>query len=109
MDDLDNQLVLDNLLANMPGHVYWKNKHGVYLGCNDRQAQSLGLKQGSDVIGKTDFELPWDPQLAKRFWENDLEVLETGIAKTVEEPAIVNGAAAIVLSLKVPLKHQSEV
>lgn len=102
---LDNQLVLDNLLVNMPGHVYWKNKKGVYLGCNDRQAQSLGFLRGIDIIGKTDFELPWNVELAKRFWENDCEVLETGQAKTVEESAIVNGQPAIVLSLKVPLKE----
>lgn len=106
-DSLDNQLVLDNLLANMPGHVYWKNKKGVYFGCNDRQAQSLGFLCGRDVIGKTDFELPWDSELAKRFWNNDSEVLETGQAITVEESAIVNGQPAIVLSLKVPLKERS--
>jgi two-component system, OmpR family, aerobic respiration control sensor histidine kinase ArcB len=92
-------------MIHMPCHVYWKDKNGRYLGCNDRQAQSLGLHRGEDVVGKTDFELPWEEELARRFWENDQQVFRTGESKTVEELAIVNGREAVVLSLKVPLKN----
>ncbi|MFT3742280.1 MAG: response regulator [Gammaproteobacteria bacterium] len=105
--ELKPKVVLDNLLDNMPGHIYWKDENGMYLGCNDRQAQSLGFRRGSDVIGKTDFELPWDKESAQKFWENDLWVLKTGQAKMVEEPAIMDGQPAIMLSLKAPLKDTS--
>jgi two-component system, OmpR family, aerobic respiration control sensor histidine kinase ArcB len=100
----DCQLVLKSLMLNFPGHVYFKDLNGVYLGCNDRQAQSLGLTIGEEVVGKTDFELPWQDELASHFWENDRQVILSGESKSVEELAIVNGKEAIVWSLKVPLK-----
>lgn len=31
--------VLTNLLANMPGYLHWKDRQGVYLGCNHSHAQ----------------------------------------------------------------------
>src|SRR3989338_4626191 len=31
---------LDSIIALMPGHVYWLNREGYYLGCNDIQAKS---------------------------------------------------------------------
>ncbi len=101
---VDCQLVLESLLRHLPGHVYWKNTDGIYLGCNDRQAQSLGLTLGREVIGKTDFELPWQAELAAHFWENDRQVLVSGLSKTVEEMAVIDGKAAMVWSIKVPLK-----
>ena len=36
--------LLENIIALIPGHVYWKSKNGKYLGCNNEQATSLGLK-----------------------------------------------------------------
>ena len=62
-----NETTMKNIMAEMPGHVYWKDVNGIYLGCNNRQAQSLGFKAGSDIIGKTDFDLPWDTHIAKKF------------------------------------------
>jgi two-component system aerobic respiration control sensor histidine kinase ArcB len=106
-EPLTIDLVLDNLLTNMPSsHIYWKNKDGIYLGCNDAQARSLGLSSAGEVIGKTDFDLPWDKELAKRFWENDREVLTTGQPKSIEEPTLINGMPAVVISLKTPMKDK---
>ncbi len=97
---LVNELALQNIVANMPGHVYWKDTEGVYLGCNNRQARSLGLTRAEEVVGKTDFDLPWGGDSAQRFRENDLRIMESGKTETVEEPAIVDGKPAIVLSQK---------
>ncbi len=100
------ELTLNNIVANMPGHVYWKDKNGVYLGCNNRQAESLGLRYGSDVIGKTDFDLPWAKNVASTFRENDARIMETGQAEIIEENAQIYGKKAIVLSQKTPLRNK---
>lgn len=50
------QLTLENIVANMPGFVYWKDKNGIYLGCNNRHARSLGFRYGYEIVGKTDFD-----------------------------------------------------
>ena len=105
-EQLENEqlrLTLESIIANLPGHVYWKNVDGVYLGCNDLQAQSLGLNSGKELIGKTDFELPWKAGVAKEYRENDLQVMQTKEIKIIEETSQVKGRKIIVLSHKVPL------
>ena len=82
LEEID--LPLEYILSNMPGHVYWKNKQGTYMGCNDRQAFSLGVKHGYEVVGKTDFELTSDTILANNFWENDLQVMKRGCPKPLK-------------------------
>ncbi len=103
MKPMNAEVVLDNLLSHMLGHIYWKDKSLRYLGCNDKQAQSLGLQEGKEVIGKTDFEL-WPVEVASRFSENDRSVIETGRPKVIEEQAKINGKPATMLSLKAPMK-----
>lgn len=95
-------VILDNIMANMPGHVYWKDMHGVYLGCNDQQAKTLGLQYGHEVIGKTDFDLPWPKQSAKQFQSNDQRIMRNGVAETIEE--IIDAQGSIVFSIKSPIK-----
>lgn len=97
---------LENIVANMPGHVYWKDQNGVYLGCNNRQAQSLGYKYGSELVGKTDFDLPWGENQAERFRQNDRRIMDTGIPIIIEEKAQVDGENAIVLSHKSPMRNK---
>lgn len=97
-------IYLENVIAHMPGHVYWKDINGVFLGCNDSQAQSAGLKTGKDVIGKTDYELSWKDQ-ANVLRETDYEIISTGKGKTLEEPSLLaDGTLATFLTHKVPLK-----
>lgn len=106
LDKEKAEITLENIISRMPGHVYWKDKDGVYLGCNDSQAKSLGLNSGMDVIGKTDFDLPWGDDLAKHFRQNDIDVMSFGIEKFVEEESQVKGKKATVLSQKVALKSK---
>lgn len=97
---------LENMLASMPGHVYWKDKNGVYLGCNNRQAQSVGFQYGYELIGKTDFDLPWGENQAQLFRQNDLYIMQTGETEIIEEVALVNGKNAIFLSHKSPMRNK---
>lgn len=101
------QIVLDSIIADLPGHVYWKDKNGVYLGCNKRQAKSLGFGSSAEIVGKTDFDLPWKKRDASLFRQNDLRIMETGQTETVEETAQMDGRDVIVLSQKSPLRNES--
>ncbi|MSP53412.1 MAG: PAS domain-containing protein [Gammaproteobacteria bacterium] len=102
------EMILNNIIYSLPGHLYWKDVNGIYVGCNDAQARSLGLNNGQEVIGKTDFELTWAAGDAKKFRENDLKVMNNRKAITMEESAIFNGKPSIVLSQKFPLKNDTE-
>lgn len=96
------QLVLQSIIDFLPGHVYWKNKNGVYLGCNESQARSLGFSSFKDVIGKTDYELS-SKELADSYKETDLRVMRTGMEETAEEIANYHDKETVFLSKKLPL------
>ncbi len=100
----------ENLIALMPGHVYWMNKEGVYLGCNDQQALSAGLNSRKEIVGKKNINLPWnlkDLTFAKEVDEINKEIIRTGIPQIIEEQATYeNSQVAVFLSSKVPLKNK---
>ncbi|KAF5271652.1 hypothetical protein FQR65_LT05273 [Abscondita terminalis] len=86
-----------------PGHIYWKDIEGVYQGSNDAQAIFLGYKTGKDLIGKTDFDLPWKEQ-AIHLQQIDNQVMKTQKEYCVEE--IVSSQKKVkttFLSRKIPL------
>lgn len=99
-----DKIALTNIVRDLPGHIYWKDKEGQYLGCNDRQANSLGFKSGNAVIGKKDSELPWGTQIASTFRSNDILVMNTGRTEVIEEKIMIEHKPHIFLSQKSPLK-----
>ena len=69
--------ILQNIIDNIPQLIFWKNTDLVFLGCNQKFAESIGLKSPSEVIGKTDYELVSDPKDADFFRESDIKVMES--------------------------------
>ncbi|KTD09138.1 sensory box sensor histidine kinase/response regulator [Legionella gratiana] len=95
----------ENIIALMPGHVYWLDKNNVFLGCNDLQAQNAQLKSRKDIVGKTNYDMPWKDQAEELNKVNTL-VMETGIPHTAEEYAVMVNGMGIYYSQKVPLRNQ---
>lgn len=98
---------LEHLLNSFPLHIYWKDKDGKYLGANEQQAKSLGYAKGSELIGKTDFDLYETREEALVFWENDLKVMKSLKSLIAEEEAMFEGKQSVVLSYKSPLFDSS--
>lgn len=69
------QLALDN----MPEAAFWKDRNSVYLGCNRQFSIAAGLDSPEDIIGKTDFDLPWKPEESAWFQQCDRQVMESGV------------------------------
>jgi PAS domain S-box-containing protein len=102
----NNQLniTLENMIAHLPGHIYWLDHNNVYLGCNNLHAQAAGLKTGQDIIGKTNFELPWKDR-AEAVNAINNQVMRTGEEYAAEEFGILsNGKIAYFLDKKTPMK-----
>ncbi len=98
-------LALDNIISNLPGHVYWQDTNNVFLGCNEEQAKSAGLKSRFDIVGKTNYDMPWRDQ-AHLLNSINNEVMKTGLECSVEEEAILsNGKKTVFISKKVPLRN----
>ncbi len=101
---LDKLAILDNIIAVMPGNVYWMDKKGVYLGCNVNEAKSFGLNSRKDIIGKRKIDISGFsiPEILNK---NNYRVLENGENILVEESVIQqDGSQAIFLTSKVPLR-----
>jgi len=103
---MDRFEMLENIIAVMPGNVYWMNREGVYLGCNDNQAKAIGFLSRHDIVGKRNDEICgfFIPEFLDTV---NRKVMETGKAVVVEEPALLSdGTQATFLSNKVPLRNQ---
>ena len=88
----------------VPGVIFAKDRDGRMLFANDGAAKLIG-KERSQFIGKTDVEFLDDTAQAEAVMANDRRVMNTGVAEQVEERVgLANGAAAIWLSTKAPLR-----
>ena len=97
------QIDFFQVLKSIPGHLYWKDVAGCYLGCNWRVAQAAGLQSEFDIIGKTDFDLPWR-QMAETIHENEQQVIRSGLSIVNEEKRMLaDGTEVIFLTNIVPL------
>ena len=82
-------LRLSQIIAKLPGNVYWKNKEGIYLGCNENCWRLLGFQSSNEIVGKNIFDIlgPDLQELAKATAKNDAEILSTEEHKIFEERA----------------------
>lgn len=106
----DENIELEEILKQLPGHVYWVNKENVYLGCNDQQAKSAGLNSREEIIGKRNADLPWNVnagELSEALDKINMEVIQTGKAITLEELASLkkDGSEMMLLSNKTPIRN----
>ena len=96
---------LQDIISAVPGSIYWKNKEGIYLGCNDFMAKTAGLSTG-DIIGKSDYQL-W-PSQASKLCENDKRVMDLGQSiRMEEEVTLSNGKKRFFIVDKMPLRDPS--
>ena len=104
-DDI-HQVIGKNFIDNAPGHMYWKDRYGVFKECNNLQAINYGLKSTSEMIGKSDFDL-LDRELATKIRENDLLVMNSGRPRIIAEETTVNGKKSVYISHKSPIKDSN--
>ena len=74
----NNEQMLQTILDNFPGLVFWKDRKSVYLGCNQSFASGAGLESPAEIVGKTDLEMPWASTEAINYLKDDLDVIESG-------------------------------
>ncbi len=94
------------ILDNIPQLVFWKDREGVYQGCNTNFAIAAGVGTPPEIVGKTDFDLPWKEAEAEKYRDDDREVMESGRAKLrfSETQSMADGKLAYVETSKIPLQ-----
>src|SRR6185503_20514457 len=75
------------VLAHIPHSVFWKDREGVFLGCNEAFAHQLSRSSPEEIIGRTDHDFSFLPEQIAAFRRDDLQVMNSGVAKLgIEEP-----------------------
>lgn len=101
----ESQHMLQVILDNIPQNVFWKDRDGVYLGCNENFAEAAGVSSPGEVVGKTDYDLAWTRDEADYFREVDKRVIETNSSEVgiVESAHWADGSVRKLETNKLPL------
>lgn len=79
---MNNLTELNALISQLPGHFYWKDIQGYYLGCSESLLKVLGT-ESENLVGKTDQQL-W-PKRAGVLKEYDEQAITSRNSITIEE------------------------
>lgn len=74
--------LLECMIDSVPDLIYYKDRSGVYLGCNKAFADLTGHDQDA-IVGRTDSEL-FHPELVDFFTVHDQEIIHSGSPYTHE-------------------------
>jgi PAS domain S-box-containing protein len=98
------QLVMNTI----PDNVFWKDTQLNYLGCNANFLHAVGLEKVEDIIGKSDYDMPWANTAADAYRADDRDVIDNDRAKFhIEETVITaNGEVIHVETNKAPLHNE---
>ena len=93
------------LVNQLPAAIFWKNAESVFMGCNKTFAKLAGLSSPQDIIGKTDYDLPWGKNQARLYRNDDLSVINSKQAKQQieENQTLADGKEIVLLTSKMPL------
>jgi len=101
----ESQQMLRNVLEQFPGVVFWKDRQSIYLGCNRAFSTAAGLAAPAQIVGKTDFDLPWADTEAASYRADDSAVMSGGQPRLniIEPQHQADGRLAWFDTSKVPL------
>ncbi|AFY95280.1 PAS domain S-box [Chamaesiphon minutus PCC 6605] len=102
----ESQQFLQTVFEAFPLAVFWKDRDSRYLGCNQNFARAANLTP-AEIIGKTDYELPWGEVEAEAYRADDRETIASGTAKLgiIETQTQVDGSSIWLETNKVPLRN----
>jgi PAS domain S-box-containing protein len=97
--------VLQIVFDNIPQRIFWKNYDSVLIGGNRGFALDAGLEKQEDLIGKTDYDMPWPKEQADAFVRDDREVIESNTPRyhIIEPMTRADGKTYWLDTNKVPL------
>jgi len=74
----EDQRFLQTILDSVSDFIFYKDKNGIFLGCNDAYAtRYIGLPKDR-IIGHPDIDFVPDRQLVSKYLESDRQAMESG-------------------------------
>lgn len=104
LSDIRDSISLEEIISYMPGHVYWKDVNGAYLGCNLHLANVLKLKSPQEIVGKKVYDLVSDEISGDLVDSIDTAVMSNNREVVIEEEGLDSeGKWAFYFTKKQPL------
>ncbi|MDU6481333.1 MAG: diguanylate cyclase [Paeniclostridium sordellii] len=104
---INQNTLLETIINTIPDIIFYKDKQSRYLGGNKAFFEGFFGKKKSEVIGKNDFELHQDKEVAKAFIERDQEILKNKEDKYTEINILNKDDKTLYLeSVKTPLINE---
>ncbi|OGT31766.1 MAG: hypothetical protein A3E87_02160 [Gammaproteobacteria bacterium RIFCSPHIGHO2_12_FULL_35_23] len=99
---------LENIINNIPYYIFWKDRQSVFLGCNENFAKLANLSP-SEMVGKTDYDLPWTREESDAYVADDQTVMANGLARLnyEETQKQLDGTEKVMLVSKLPIRDQN--
>jgi len=101
----ESERLLRLAIDNIPQAVFWKDRHSIFLGCNECFSRLAGFKSPKEIIGKTDYDMPWTREESEFFIECDRQVMESDTPELgiIEPQQQVDGSQHWLETNKIPL------
>lgn len=105
----EQQILLKSIINHIPYSIFWKDRSGVFQGCNEHFVREYGLESTEAVIGRTDFDTAVTPEEAEFYTACDRQVIRSGqpLLNVEETQTRSSGVQATILTSKVPLHNGS--
>ena len=105
---MDDRYLLDTFMEHTPDHVYFKDEKSRFIRVSRTLAQSFGLDNPSDLIGRTDFDF-FGEEHARKAFADEQHLMRTGEAiVSIEEREIrENRTDTWASTTKVPLRDRA--
>jgi two-component system, NtrC family, sensor kinase len=106
MASQQSRQILQQILDALPICIFWKDRDSVYLGINQASMGAFGKSNVADVVGCTDYDLPWTTEEADWYRFCDRRVMDSGQAELniVETQRRADGTEVFLNTNKVPLR-----
>lgn len=104
-----NNKLLSCIINTIPLALFWKDKESVFLGCNQVFAQLAYIDNPDNIIGLSDYDLPWSREESDRYRADDRFVMERAEAKyhIIETLHQADGTDLWIDATKIPLTDLS--
>jgi PAS domain S-box-containing protein len=103
----ESQQFLQTVFDTFPLSVFWKDRESRYLGCNYNFAQAANLRSPTEIVGKSDYDLPWGAVEGDAYRADDRQVIDSGMTKLgiIETQTQDDGTTIWVETNKMPLQN----
>lgn len=96
-----------DIVDNFPGIVWIKDQQLNYYACNHQLIKFTGLKNKDNIVGKSDFDLPWG-KYAEYYRQGDDPILNGKSITYLHPMRFSSGKEGLILTRKTPIYNSLE-